>query len=258
MKKIDLDVQERKETGKSEIGRLKKSGFVPGIVYGDNGKNIPVKMDKKKLVHFLHSIGQENVLTNLKIKDEKGTSEQLVLIKETQYDPVSDEVLHMDFQRVSLKKKIISEVHIVLKGEPEGVKAGGMLDHSLRMVEVKCLPTDMPERIEIDISNLKIHDAIHVKDLTLPAGVEMVTDPQRSVLSILPPRKIELEEEAVKAAEEPEVISEKGKEEAEIPEEGEKAAEGAKEKKEAVAPKEKKEEAKKKEEPKKEEEKKGK
>jgi len=232
MKKVDLDVQERKETGKGEIGRLRKSGFVPGIVYGDNGKNILVKLDRKNLIHFLHRIGQENVLTNLKIKNETGVSEQLVIIKDTQYDPVREDVVHLDFQRVSLKKKVISEVHIVLKGEPEGIKAGGMLDHALRTVEVECLPMDMPERIEIDISPLKIHDGIHVKDLPLPANVEMITEGDRSVLSILPPRKIEVDEETIKPAEEePELIGEKGEEGAEGEEAGEKKAESGKEEK---------------------------
>jgi large subunit ribosomal protein L25 len=244
MKKIDLDVQERKEAGKGEIGRLRNSGFVPGIVYGDNGKNIPVKIDKRKLIHFLHAVGEGNILTNLKIKDENGIAEQLVLIKEMQRNPVSDEIIHMDFQRVSLTKKIISEVRIVLKGEAEGVKAGGMMDHALRMVEVECLPKDMPERIEIDISPLKIHDGIHVKDLTLPDGVEMVTEGDRSVLSILPPRKIEADEEAIKPTEEPEVIGEKGKEKVEGAEEG---AEEKGKKEETAQDKEKKEEPKKEE-----------
>jgi large subunit ribosomal protein L25 len=245
MKKVDLDVQERQETGKGEIGRLRKSGFIPAIVYGDNKKGIPIKIDTKKLVHFLRGIGDGNVLTNLKIKGGKGTVEQLVIIKDTQLDPVRDDILHLDFQRVSLTKKIISEVRIILKGEPEGVKAGGMLDHALRTVQVECLPADMPERIELDISGLKIHDGLHVKDLPLPAGVEMITEGGRSVLSVLPPRKIEADEETLKTAEEPEVISEKGKEEAEVTEEGKKeeAAQPTKEKKE---------------EPKKEEEKKGK
>ena len=251
MKKVDLDVQERKETGKGEVGRLRRSGFIPAIVYGDNSKGIPIKIDTKKLIHFLRGIGDGNVLTNLKIKGEKGTVEQLVIIKDTQLDPVRDDILHLDFQRISLTKKIISEVRIILKGEPEGVKAGGMLDHALRTVQVKCLPADMPERIEIDISGLKIHDGLHVKDLPLPAGVEMITEGGRSVLSILPPRKIEADEETIKTAEEPEVIGEKGKEEAEGEEAGEKKAEPGKEEK-AEPGKEKKEE------PKKEEEKKGK
>ncbi len=231
MKKVVLDVQERKETGKSKIGRLRNSGFVPGIVYGDKDKGILVKIDRKNLIHFLHAICVGNVLKNLKIKGEKGILDQLVIIKDTQYDPVSDDIIHLDFQRVSLTKKIISEVHIVLKGEPEGIKAGGMLDHALRMVEVKCLPKDMPERIEVDISGLNIHDSIHVKDLPLPEGVEMITDEERSILSILPPRKIEVEEEVVAAAEEPELVGEEGKEEVEGEEAGEKKAEPGKEKK---------------------------
>ena len=246
MKKIDLDVEERKEAGKGEIGRLRKAGFVPGIVYGDENKPLSIKLDGRKLIHFLHSIGEENVLTNLKIKGEKGVFDQLVLLRDIQYDPVTDALIHLDFQRVSLKKKITSEVRIVLKGEPEGVKAGGILDHALRTVEVECLPKDMPERIELDVSGLKIHDSIHVKDLPLPPDVKMKTDGARGVLSVLPPRKIEVEEEAVKVAEEPEVLTEKGKEEAEV--------EGAepKAKEAAAATEEKKEQPKGKEEAKKE------
>ena len=144
MKKVDLDVEERKEAGKGDIRKLKKSGFVPGIVYGDDNKSLPVKLDRKKLIHFLHSIGEENVLTNLRIKSDRGVLDQLVIIKDIQHDPVTDELIHLDFQRVSLKKKIISEVRILLKGEPEGVKAGGILDQALRTVEVECLPEDMP------------------------------------------------------------------------------------------------------------------
>ena len=220
MKKVDLDVEERKEAGKGDIRKLKKSGFVPGIVYGDNNKSLPVKLDKKRLVHFLHSIGEENVLTNLKIKSDGGVVDQLVIIKDIQYDPVTDELIHLDFQRVSLKKKIISEVRILLKGEAEGVKAGGILDQALRIVEVECLPENMPQNIEIDISGLKIHDSIHVKDLPLPPEVEMVTDGERGVLSILPPRKIEVEEVAPAAVTEPELVGKEVKEE--VPEEGEK------------------------------------
>ncbi|MCK4905598.1 50S ribosomal protein L25 [bacterium] len=226
MKKVDLDVQERKETGKGKVGRLRKAGFVPAIVYGDNSKGLSVKIDKKILVHFLHAIGEGNVLTNLKIKGEKGISEQLVIIKDTQLDPVNEDILHLDFQRVSLTKKIISEVRIILKGESEGVKAGGMLDHALRTVQVECLPADMPERIEIDISTFKIHDGIHVKDLPVSSGVEMITDMERNVLSILPPRKIEVDEETIKTDEEPEVIGEKGKVEAETVEEAKKEEAG--------------------------------
>lgn len=217
MRKVDLDVEERKEAGKGEIGRLRKTGFVPGIVYGDENKALPVKLERKKLIHFFHSIGGVNVLTNLKIKGEKGSSDQLVIIRDMQRDPVTDNLIHLDFQRVSLKKRITSEVNIVLKGIPEGVTAGGILDHALRIVEVESLPLDMPELIELDISGFKIHDSIHVKDLPLPPNVKMKTDPERGVLSILPPRKIEAEEETAKVEEgEPEVIGAKGKEEAAV------------------------------------------
>ena len=231
MKKFDLDVEERKESGKADIGRLRRSGSVPGIVYGEGAKALSIKLDKKKLIHFIHRIGEENILTNLKIKGEKKNFEQLVILREIQYDPVTEDIIHLDFQRVSLKKKITSEVPIILKGESEGVKTGGgILDHALRAVEVECLPGDMPEHIEIDISGLKIHDSIHVKDLPLPAGVTMLTDMERSVLSVLPPRKIEIEEE-VKEVEEPELIGKEGEEEVEGEEAEEKKEEAGKEKK---------------------------
>lgn len=222
MKKVNLEVEGRIQSGTAEVERLRKSGFVPGVVYGDNKENLLVQLDSKKLIHFLHKIGEENVLTNLKIKNDGKVTEQLVIIKDMQYDPVTEKLVHMDFQRVSLKKKIISEVHIVLKGEPEGVKVGGILDQALRAVEVECLPQDMPEHIEVDISGLNIHDSVHVRDLPLPPGAEMVTDEERTVLSILPPRKIEVEEEAPAEIEEPELIGEEGEEgKEETPEEGE-------------------------------------
>jgi large subunit ribosomal protein L25 len=233
MKKVNLDVEKREQTGTADIKRLRKSGFVPGIVYGGEGKSLPIKLDRKKLIHFLHSIGEENVLTNLRIKKNGDSSEQLVVLKDVQYDPVTEQLVHLDFQRVSMKKKMISELHVLLKGEPEGVKVGGILDQALRTVEVEGLPQDMPEHLEIDISGLKIHDSVHVKDLPLPSGVEMITDGERSVLSVLPPRKIE-EEEIPEEITEPELVGEEGEEEAAeaAGEEGKKPAEPQAEKKE--------------------------
>ena len=238
MKKVNLDVEKRTETGTSQVNRLRKSGFVPGIVYGDEEKALPIKLNDKTLIHFLHKIGEENVLTNLRIKDDGKVNEQLVIIKDMQYDPITEKLVHMDFQRVSLKKKITSEVHIILKGESVGVKAGGILDHALRSVEVEGFPQDIPEHIEVDISDLNIHDNVHVKELPLPSEVEMITEGERGVLSILPPRKIE-EEETPAEIEEPEVIGEEGEEKAAKEGEGkaekkeeEKAEEGSKNKEE--------------------------
>ncbi|HIE44512.1 MAG TPA: 50S ribosomal protein L25 [Candidatus Omnitrophica bacterium] len=218
MRRVNLDAEERKETGKGDVGRLRRSGFVPAILYGGSEEPLPVKLDRRKLIHFLHRIGEENVLINLKIKSDEVPFNQLAILKHLEYDPITDQLIHIDFQRVSMKEKIASEVHIILKGEAEGIKSGGILEQVLRTIEVECLPQDMPEHFEIDISNLKVHDSLHVRDIPLPPGVKLLTEEDKAILSILPPRKVEEVVEAVEAeaeVAEPEVEGEEEKKEEE-------------------------------------------
>jgi large subunit ribosomal protein L25 len=136
-----------------------------------------------------------------------------------QYDPVRGEIIHIDFNEISLTKEIKVNVPVTTKGESIGVKQeGGSLEHVLWEIEVECLPTAIPKSIEIDITNLKLKDAIHVKDLALPAGVKALNDPSSIVLSIAEPMKEEVVEAPVEGEEkmEPEVIKEKK----EVPAEG--------------------------------------
>ena len=209
MKEINFDVEEREEKGSRNARRLKRGGFLPGVVYGGSKKPIPIKLDRKRLIHFLHGIGEENVTINLKIKKAEKSLNQLVILKNLDFDPVSHQLIHLDFQRVSMNKKISSEVHIVLKGEPEGIKGGGILNQLLRTIDIESLPQDMPLHVEVDISSLKIHDSLHVKDISLPPKVKALTDKERTILSILPPRKVEKVEEMKEKAEveEPKVVT---------------------------------------------------
>jgi large subunit ribosomal protein L25 len=157
-----------------------------------------------------------------------------VIIKEIQHHPIRDQILHVDFQEISLTEKLTVEVPIATKGEAEGVvKEEGVLEHVLWEVKVECLPTDIPEKIELEVTNMKIGDSVLVKDLQVPPGVKILDDAEQTVISVTPPY-VEKPAEEVAAEEitEPELIREKKEKEEE-----ETAAEGAapaKEKKEAT------------------------
>ena len=244
MEEIILEASTREETGKSKLKPLRKEGFIPAVVYGEGKKTTSIKVGRRSVLRLIHEHHIENAIINLKIcGDEKKLKDATVIIKELQRDPVKDEIIHIDFNQISLTKEIKVKIPIGTKGEPVGVKVdGGSLEHILWELEIECLPTQIPEKIEVEVSELKIGDTIHVKDLAVPKEVKVLQDPEQVVLSVAAPVK---EEEIAPAAEEegapeePEVIKEK-KEVAE----GEEAAP----KEEKAEKKEPKEEAPKKEE----------
>ncbi len=168
-------------------------------------------------------------MINLTIKDDKKKKNRLCLIKEVQYDPVKGDIIHVDFNEISLTKTLRVNVPVVAKGEPIGVKQeGGSLEHILWEIEVECLPTEIPKDIEVDVSSLKIGDSLHIKDITFPDKIKVLNDPEAVVLSVAAPMKEEVVALPVEGEEkvEPEVIKEKK----EVPAEG-KEEEQAEEKK---------------------------
>jgi len=220
MEEIILEATLREEAGKSKVKPLRKSGFIPAIVYGEGKKTVSIKVERRSVLRLIHEHHIENVIINLKIAgDEKKAKDSAVIIKEIQRDPVRDDILHIDFNQISLTKEIKVKVPITAKGEPVGVKVdGGSLEHVIWELEIECLPTQIPPKIEVEVSQLKIGDSILVKDLTLPPGIKVLQDPDQVVVAIAAPVKEEAaptpEEGA--APEEPEVIKEKK----EVPEEG--------------------------------------
>jgi large subunit ribosomal protein L25 len=229
MKEITIEALARKEKGKEASKKIRRNGFIPAVVYGSEMKSLPLLVEGKGFLHILHSgeIG-ENVIINLNIKDGK-EQEKKVLIRELQKDPVTGKVIHIDFQHISLTKKIKLNVPIHIVGTPAGVKDGGILQYVLRELEVECLPTEIPEKIEVDVSNLKIGDSIHVSDIPLEK-VTILSDLRSSVVTVVPPTAFKEPEAAVvEEAKEPEVITEK--------KEGEEEEAGEKPEKEAKAEK---------------------
>lgn len=221
-----LQASKRQETGKNAARRLRYAGRIPAVLYGDSGSGesksapTPLQVDPKALMQILHSESGANTLINLRL-DEGG--EARVLVKEFQLHPVTHHLLHADFYRVAMDRLLTVRVPIVLRGEARGVKQqGGIVDFSHREIEVECLPGDIPENIEIDVSDLDVGRGIRVRDLPTSPKWKAVSDPDTMLAHVVMPKaEAPPVEEAVAAAPaptEPELIK-KGK--AEKPEEEE-------------------------------------
>jgi large subunit ribosomal protein L25 len=261
LKEVNLEVKQRESRGKEKAKKSRKNGIIPAVVYGAREETLPLEVKLKDLNALLKTTKGENVIINLNI-DEGKTESKKVLLREVQKDPVRDNILHVDFQHISLTEKIAVKIPIHLVGMSIGVKdQGGILEHVLRELEVKCLPTEIPEHIEVDVTPLSIGDAIHVRDLKLEK-IEVLTDADRSIVTVVPPTVFKEPEVAavVEEGKEPELVG--AEKEGEEAVEGEEAKEG-KEGKEGEVKAEAKEEKKEgrreeKKEPKKEEKKEGK
>lgn len=224
MEKINLKAKIREELGKEAVKKLRHQGFIPAVVY--KGKDaLNIKVSSKDFLETIHTKAGENVVVNLQVEGAASSKKPspTAIIKEIQYHPVREDILHIDFNEISLTQTLTVKVPIAVKGEAEGIKEGGVLEHVLWEVEVECLPTQIPENISVDVSALKIGDSILVKDLQTPPEVKILSDPETTIISLAAPR-VE-EEAAVKPEEEvvePEVIMEKKpEEEEEVPAEEE-------------------------------------
>ena len=236
MEKINLDSEVRKQLTKGEMKKLRNSGKTPAVLYGNN-ENMSLIIDTGKFNSLLSKAGH-NAIINLSFPDK---TSKIVLVKEIQKNVISRKITHVDFYQINMEKKIEVSVPIIITGEAPGVKAGGVLAHIVRELKVKCLPTDIPDKIIVDISNLEIGHSISVKGLIVPENIEVLHQVDQIVINIVSPTILEeiVPGAPAEAAAEPEVIG-KGKKE----EEGEEGAEGkpAEAKKEAAPAPSKKEE----------------
>jgi len=182
MKDIVLEAQPRAAATKGEAKAIRRTGRVPGIAYGDKGAPVSLSVDEKSVQTILRSEGGRNALISLKI----GSASHPVLIKEIQRHPITRALQHVDFHRISLKKKIETKVPLHVKGEAPGVKlGGGVLEHLVRDVRVRCLPTEIPGAIDVDISGLQMNQSIRAKDLALPQGVEILMDAESVIVHVV-------------------------------------------------------------------------
>lgn len=202
---IKADVREK--IGSKEAQRLRKSNLVPAVLYGGKDKNQLLSIPKKEAWKLL---GHGTRLIDLAFSNKT----ERVLVKDLKYNTVDEAIIHIDFARVAMDELLSISVAIILKGTPKGAKEGGVLEHNLRNLNVKCLPAAIPEKIELDISGLEVGDILRVKDLKLPEGVTTTVALDIAVAGVHMPK---VEEVAPVAAEvttaEPEVITAKKPEE---------------------------------------------
>lgn len=219
MEQVALTAEVRTELGKQHNKHLREGGFIPAVVYRHGKDTLPLKLTRQELARVLHTAHGGNVVISLTVTGEsKGKKkDRLVMIKEIQHEPLRGTILHVDFHEISLSEKLKVNVPVMTKGESIGVKQdGGVLEHTLREVEAECLPTQIPGFLEADVSTLKIGDSLQVKDLIVPAGVRILSDPTLTIFTVKPPFVEKVEEVApTEEVAEPEVIKQKKEEEVE-------------------------------------------
>jgi large subunit ribosomal protein L25 len=241
MEQIELEVFLRTDKGKGAAHRIRREGKIPGVLYGRGVETYPLILNPADLKKILSGGARENTLINLKVKGpgSEKIGARVVMVKDLQVHPLRRAYLHADFYAVAMHEKIIVDVPIRLTGKAEGVKTGGILEQPRRDVRIRCLPSHIPEFVEIDVTGLKINDSLHVQDIPTSEQCEIVADSNFTVAIVTPPISEAKYEEILAAPEageiaQPERIGEKK-------EEGEEGKEPAKEAKEAKEPKEAKE-----------------
>ena len=186
-----LDAKKRDGRGKNEARRLRVSGRIPAVVYGarkdgQQPEGVPVAVDPKEVLRILHSESGANTLINLKLD---GDAESRVMVRDYQLDPITHQLLHADFYQLAMDKAIVVSVPIVVKGEAAGVKQqGGLLDFVTREIQVQCLPTDIPEHIDVDVTELALHQSIRVKDIAANPKWKAVTDGETMLVHVVMPK----------------------------------------------------------------------
>ncbi|MGI6566064.1 MAG: 50S ribosomal protein L25/general stress protein Ctc [Firmicutes bacterium] len=185
MRQFQLAAEIRRETGKGVNNRLRRSGYIPAVVYGSGKENVNVQVEERLVGRLMRQGGLNRLLT-LQIDGQ----DKAVLVQEVQVHPVRGSLQHIDFLEVRLDEKVTVTVPIQIVGDAPGVQEGGVLTQSLWELEVSCLPTDIPDALEIDISGLAIGDTLLVKDIQAQEGVEITADPEETVLSIAVPQAV--------------------------------------------------------------------
>ena len=215
-KQVKLSARPRAESGRNAVKRVRARGAVPAVIYGSRTAPSNLEVSRRELENILaHAVG-ESILVDLEIQDGAKASNQLTLIQEIQHHPLRSEVLHVDFQAISMTEEISAEVAIESTGEAEGVKTGGgLLEQSIRSISIRCLPQNLPEIIRVDVSALQIGGSIHVRDLPLPEGVRATSDGDLTVFIVAEPTVATEPVAAEGAPTAPEVIKEKKPEGAE-------------------------------------------
>jgi len=195
VKQVSLNADLRTECGKSAVKKLRREGLIPAILYGHKKESIPLSLSSLLLNRIMTDEAIESTLIDLTIKAGENEEKKTVVPKDIQVGPVKRNCLHVDFYEVDMSEKIVVPISIHLIGKAKGVEAGGILQQIKREVEVKCLPSKIPGRFEIDVSNLEIGDSIHLGEISLDEGVEILEDLSLVVAAVSTPTVMKEAEE---------------------------------------------------------------
>jgi large subunit ribosomal protein L25 len=212
---VELTAEKRTVTGK-QVRQLRREGWVPGVMYGHGFEPVPLKFEERSLAHVLSKVGGSQ-LVGINVKGDK--QPEMALVRDVQRDPIRGNFLHVDFYRVRMTERLTAEVPLVVVGESSVIEAReGILLQGISAIEVECLPGDLVDAIEVDLSDLvEIDQGIYVRDLAVPAGIDVLTDVDEMIVRIVPLEAEEIEEEEeeelLPGAEEVEVITEAKEEE---------------------------------------------
>jgi large subunit ribosomal protein L25 len=221
MAHVALTAQSRKETGKGAARTLRSQSLIPAVFYGPEVDPVHLCLAYRDMEKLIKTGAGENVIIDLAIETGKSTLNHRAMLKEIQLDPVKQTILHVDLYEISMDKKIEVEVPITLTGTARGVTEGGILQQVSRTLEISCLPDNIPDTFELDVSELDIGDSLHVSDLKIPDDIEVLVEEELTVATVVPPTKVEeIEPEVPEEEEEGEEV------------EGEAAAETEEEEKE--------------------------
>ena len=164
---IELQTESRTVSGTGAVGRLRRAGSIPAVVYGSKRENLNIQIDGKTFTKIIAHSASDNILCNLDL----GGTTQLALVQEVQHDHLKGGILHVDFHAISMDEEIHAEVPLEFVGAAVGVKAGGQLDLLVLHINVQCLPKDLPQKITVDVTPLQIGQSLHVREIKLPEGV---------------------------------------------------------------------------------------
>ena len=187
MKLTAFTVNKRNSTGKGPARQARMKGQIPAVVYGEGNEVVDLSLDRHDFEVLIHHCTGEQILLDLKIEDDSANSGP-VLVHDIQHHPVSDAFIHIDFLRINLNKPIKVPVPIEVTGRAKGVVLGGSPDHHMHRILIEALPADVPDSIEVDITELDIGDRLYIEQVTPPKGVTILEDADRSVIAIRAPR----------------------------------------------------------------------
>ena len=193
MKQVILNATKREKIGKEYCKKLRKQGLIPAIVYGPRFNPLPIAVKANELESILIKHKGETILFTLQLNNGELTKVQ-ALLKEYQTHPITDKIIHIDFLAIHEEETITLDIPLEFLGKPVGISKGGILEILLHELTIECLPSNIPDKIYVDINNLDVGDVLHVKDIKVPEGVKVINDPEETVLTIVA--------EAVEVAEE--------------------------------------------------------